>query len=96
MATNAQTVNLVLDIYYLECHAQVYMKQLGITYDHATPQSMTDCWWFWNCRNVPDPLPSELSALKCTPQEAIGYGLSPKNAERIARLANCPPAGGSD
>jgi hypothetical protein len=88
MASAAQATNLKLDLYKIDCHAQTYMKDLGITYDHATPQSIGDCWWFWNCRNVPDPMPPALSVLRCTPQEAIGYGLSKKDADRIDQGAH--------
>ena len=88
MANATQKINLRLDLYEVDCHAQTYMKGLGITYDHATPQSIGDCWWFWNCRNVPSPMPPALSALKCTPHEAIGYGLSKEDADRIDQGAN--------
>ena len=38
---------LQLDCHYLTKHAQVFMKELGITYKHAVPQSIADCWrWF--------------------------------------------------
>lgn len=64
-------------------HAQFVMQKLGITYQHATPQTMGDCWWFWNCENVPDPLPPYLSILNLDPMTAIGYGLSKEDAEKI-------------
>ena len=64
-------------------HAQVTMKELGITYTHSTPQSMSDSWWFWNCENLPDILPSYLTELKIDPMEAIGWGLSQEKAESI-------------
>ena len=79
-------MNLSLDLYAtyaLNLHAQDYMKQLGITYEHATPQSIADCWWFWNCENVPNPLPYGLSVLKIKPSQAIGYGLSKEIAEKL-------------
>jgi len=79
----AKTVNLSLDLYQIECHAQEYMRDLGITYEHATPQSIADCWWFWNCSNVPDPLPAALDVLKITPREAIGYGLTKEDSKRL-------------
>lgn len=66
-------------------HAQVVMKELGITYQHATPQSIADQWWFWNCEHVPSPLPKYLSELDMQPVEAIGFGLSREDAERLAR-----------
>lgn len=59
------------------------MIQLVITYEHATPQSISDCWWFWNCKNVPDPLPDGLSVLRITPRDAVGYGLNEKIVEML-------------
>lgn len=63
------------------------MRKLGITYEHATPQSMGDCWWFWNCKNVPNPLPAALEVLKVAPREAIGYGLSKEKAKQLEESA---------
>ena len=80
-------INLSLDLYQIECHAQEYMRNLGITYELATPQSIADCWWFWNCKNVPDPLPAALRVLKIAPQEAVGYGLSKEMAKQLERSA---------
>lgn len=42
-------------------HPQVVMKELGITYQYAMPQSMGDQWWFLNCENLPKKMPSYLS-----------------------------------
>ena len=64
-------------------HAQKVMLDLGITYKHATPQSMGDQWWFWGCENVPDPLPPFLTELGLNPFDCIGYGLSAKDAKMI-------------
>lgn len=64
-------------------HPQDVMKRLGITYQHATPQSIADQWWFWNCENIPDPLPDHLSVLSVDPMQMIGFGLSKKEAENI-------------
>ena len=62
-----------LRYYYLEAwelgieeHAQTQMKKLGISYTHSTPQPIGDQWWFWNCTNVPDILPSYISVLDTT------------------------------
>lgn len=38
-------------------HPQKAMKELGITYSKAVPQSIADQWWFYDCENVPDKLP---------------------------------------
>lgn len=78
-------INLSLDLYQVKCHAQEYMRKLGITYELATPQSIADCWWFWNCKNVPDPLPGGLKILGVTPREAIGYGLNKEMAKQLEK-----------
>lgn len=65
-------------------HAQKVMRELGITYQHSTPQSLVDSWWFWNCENIPSTLPGYLSELNADPMECIGCGLSKENAELIA------------
>ena len=65
-------------------HPQQTMRRLGITYQIATPQSISDCWWFWNCENVPDTLPEHFDILPITdPFEAIGWGKSKEDAEKI-------------
>jgi hypothetical protein len=64
-------------------HPQIVMKDLGITYQHATPQSICDQWWFWNCENIPDPLPGYLSILDVDPMKFVGFGLSQLKAEAI-------------
>jgi hypothetical protein len=76
-------MHLRLDIYYAKKHAQKIMKDLGITYQYATPQSMGDQWWFWNCENIPKQLPPEITELKLDPMECIGHGLSREDAEKI-------------
>jgi hypothetical protein len=68
-------------------HAQVAMKELGITYQHATPQSISDEWWFWNCKDVPATLPKYIEELKLDPMKCIGYGLSQETAEKIRDAA---------
>jgi len=68
-----------------EEHALKTMERLGIAYQHATPQTMGDQWWFWNCENIPNPLPEHFSILQCNdPFEFIGYGLSKEDAEKIS------------
>ncbi len=63
-------------------HPQEVMRALGITYEHATPQSIADQWWFWNCGNVPAELPMFLSPLTIKPHDAIGNGLSKEYADK--------------
>ena len=64
-------------------HAQEVMKELGITYQHCTPQSMGDQFWFWNCENIPENLPTFIEELKAKPMECIGWGLSREEAVAI-------------
>lgn len=75
--------HLRFDMYSAEGHPQEVMKNLGITYQHATPQSMGDQWWFWNCVNIPDPLPKFLEFADWNPMEMIGWGLSEEDAIKI-------------
>jgi len=77
------TTHLRISTYYNDEHPQRMMIRLGITYQHATPQSMGDQWWFWNCENVPEELPEHISKLNSDPMECIGLGLSKEDAERI-------------
>jgi len=65
-------------------HPQEVMKSLGIDYQHATPQSVADQWWFWNCKNVPDQLPAFLTELQVDPMQCIGFGLNEELAKSIA------------
>lgn len=71
----------------MECnireHPLEIMKNLGITYQHATPQTLGVCWWFWNCENIPEKLPPYLIEQELDPMECIGYGLSKEDAEKI-------------
>lgn len=64
-------------------HPVNVMKFLGILHQHSTPQSMCDCWWFWNCEGEIKELPSYLSKLNVDPMDAIGYGLSSNDAINI-------------
>lgn len=64
-------------------HAQDVMKSLKITYQHATPQSIADQWWFWNCENLPENLPPFLEELCVNPIECVGFGLDENTAKAI-------------
>lgn len=75
--------HLNLSMYDFTDHAQIAMKKLGITYQMAVPQSLYDSWWFFNCENVPDPLPEGITLLKREPHEYVGYGLSKEDADSI-------------
>ena len=69
-------------------HAMEVMKDLGITYQHFTPQTMGDQYWFWNCENIPETLPGYLTIEKWDPTEMIGWGLSIQDAEKITNYKN--------
>jgi len=64
-------------------HPQKVMESIGIIYQHATPQPIGDQWWFWNCENIPNPLPEYLTILDIDPLDAIGFGLDKQSAEEI-------------
>lgn len=64
-------------------HPVTIMARLGITYTHATPQSIFNEWWFWNCEKLPDTLPGYLLPLNIDPLQYVGYGLSEKEAQEI-------------
>lgn len=70
-------------------HPQEVMKRLGITYQHATPQSIADQWWFWLC-TIPKgmELPKYLTKLNIAPGDAVGFGLSQKTADDLTALAS--------
>lgn len=64
-------------------HPQKVMKKNGINYQHATPQSLGDQWWFWNCKNLPNSLPEYLKIIDLDPFEMVGFGLSEAEAQKI-------------
>ena len=76
-----QVKGLILDMYKIpQKHPLQLMKNLGITYALAVPQSMGDCWQFYLPENVPKRLPKYLKLVEFAPMEQIGYGLSEENA----------------
>lgn len=73
--------------YGINAHAQAQMKDLGINYSHSTPQSMGDCFWFWNCEYEGE-LPSYLTVLDLDPHECIRFGLNDIMAKEIAEYSS--------
>ena len=63
----ASILTLCLQEYYTNScgydlmHPQELINHLKIKYDHATPQSMGNQWWFCNCSNLPEELPEFLT-----------------------------------
>lgn len=70
-------------VYNEKRHAETVMDELGIKYQHSTPQMVYDAWWFWNCENIPENLPPFITAQDWSPMDKIGYGLSREVAEKI-------------
>lgn len=52
-------------------HPQEVLLELGIEYQHATPQTMFDCWQLWNCINIPNPMPTFLSVKNWNPFDHV-------------------------
>lgn len=70
----------------VKAHPQQVMKSLGITYEQVVPNSLYDRWWFFNCKNIPTPLPSYLKSFEESGIEAkdcVGHGLSKEDAEHF-------------
>ncbi len=68
-----------------EKHPQLVMRELGISYMYAVPQSLYESWHFWGCVNVPVKLPPNISEIKTNPRRAIGHGLTEKQANSIIK-----------
>lgn len=62
---------------------QLVMRELGISYQHQVPQSVADCWEFWNCENIPEKLPDYLTPREMDPMSRVGFGLTIEDAEKI-------------
>ena len=62
-------------------HPQKVMADLGIAYQIAVPQSLYDSWHFWNCENLPNPLPNFLRVMTMQPEDAVGRGLSKEDVD---------------
>lgn len=77
----------LMDLYHagIKDHPQDVMKQLGIEYKQAVPQSISDSWWFFCCENIPEKLPKYLSSLNLHPMQCIGFGLSEEDAVRLSK-----------
>lgn len=72
-------------MYYLgdKRHATEVMRDLGITYRVATPQSMGACWHFWRCEGIPAKMPAFIAEMDLKPREMIGHGLSQADVDTI-------------
>lgn len=75
--------HLLVDMYKAPKHAQECMRDLSITYQKAVPQSLLDCWWFFNCENIPEELPEWVEYFDIDPSLCIGHGLSSDDVESL-------------
>lgn len=79
------TNHIRVSIDYDGVHPIELMKSLGITYQHITPKTILEQYWFWNCENIPNILPEKVNILEVkSPFEMVGYGLSKEDAEKIS------------
>lgn len=65
-------------------HPQLVMKDMGITYVHCVPQSISDSWWFFGCENFPESSPNYIRRHEFRSYDAlVGYGLSSDDAKML-------------
>lgn len=66
-------------------HPQEVMKALRIHYIHATPQSISDEWWFWCCEQMTQkPLPDYIQPMTLgNAFDYVGWGISKETAKII-------------
>ncbi|MEG1233593.1 MAG: hypothetical protein RSE18_07130 [Acinetobacter sp.] len=77
-------IDIVFDAYYAKEHPQKTLKDLGVTYEKAVPQSMGDCWWFFGVKNLPSELPSEIKIKDFGDlNKLIGWGLSKDDVDLL-------------
>lgn len=65
-------------------HSRIVMKELGISYQHATLQSFGPQVIFWNCECLPAELPTFITKFDIDPMIAVGHGLTHEQAIEIA------------
>jgi hypothetical protein len=63
-------------------HAAEVMRSLGIKWQHSTPQTLGDQFWFWSCENIPESLPKQITIADWNPMEMIGWGYRKKMREK--------------
>ena len=86
MKKKHKNIHLRLDCYigYKNEHPEDTMKRFGITYQQATPQSVASQWIFWNCENIPNPLPEFIDVWDKNPKDY----LSKEDADKINNYGN--------
>jgi hypothetical protein len=77
-------MHLVYSLYIASYEADAKsIENLGIACQHIVFQPMGDCYWLWNCKNVPNSLPAYIKELQLDPMNQIGWGLTQEEAEMI-------------
>lgn len=77
-------VDIVVSLYDTTEHPQKLLRRLGVTYFKAVPQSLGECWWFFNCRSLPDPLPAALQVRDFGDLgRLVGFGLATEDVREI-------------
>jgi hypothetical protein len=67
---------LIVDLHRCRIHPQELLRRMGITYQYAVPQSITNSWEFWNPENLPDTLPDGFLLVDENPNKWLNRGLS--------------------
>jgi hypothetical protein len=57
-----------------------YMKLIGVSWEIAVPVPLVEAWWFCECKNMPDPLPTCLSVSSHTTEKITTLGYPIKGA----------------
>lgn len=70
-------------------HPQKVLRDLGITYKKAVPQSIGNQWWFFDVHGDLDKLHKDLYEIKFKDDlsELIGYGLCPQDVIQLQGYA---------
>lgn len=64
-------------------HPQNILKAIGIKAMKHVPQTMGDCWDFWNCKDIPEKLPEYISVRPFLSPIEVRWGLSEKEAVEL-------------
>ena len=72
---------LIVSLYDIDEHAQLFMKRIGVSYGLSVPQSIADCWQFYMCEYEDGSLPSFVKVIdEKNPFDSVGFGLTKEKA----------------
>lgn len=80
---DSDTVNVRVSCYMMREHVQAQLASLGVTYKLAVPQPIGDCWFFFGCKNIPNPMPKNFRILTSPLESYIGHGLSARDVAML-------------